>query len=117
MHFDAAPEKHTYKMIFMTRPIEEVAKSHRSMVQRLNTKGAALDDAQLHRGLTAHRDEMRKWMTAAPHFEFVQVDYSRLVNDPRPVIPRVIEFLGADRLPRSEKMASAIDASLHRQKA
>ncbi|MBA3386593.1 MAG: hypothetical protein H0T95_08255 [Chthoniobacterales bacterium] len=100
----------------MTRAIEEVAKSQRSMVQRLNTKGAALDDAQLHRGLAAHRDEIRKWMRTAQHVESIEIDYPALINDPQSVIPKVVEFLGGERLPHAGEMLSAIDASLHRQK-
>lgn len=110
------PAKHNYKVIFMTRPIEEVARSQRSMVERLKTKGAELDDAQLHRGLAAHRDEVRKWMTAAPHIEFLEVDYPTLVSDPRSMIPRIVDFLGTDQFSFAEKIASAVDASLYRQK-
>ena len=48
------PTKHNYKVIFMTRPIEQVLKSQRAMKLRLSTKGATLDDEQLGRGLLAH---------------------------------------------------------------
>src|SRR4029453_10198522 len=44
------PLKHHYKVIFMTRPIEEVVVSQSAMVRRLDTKPAELDSAQLKRG-------------------------------------------------------------------
>ena len=68
------PAKHDYKVIFMTRPIEEVVRSQRAMITRLNTQGAALDEEQLRRGLAAHREEVRKWLSAAPHIEWIEID-------------------------------------------
>jgi predicted AlkP superfamily phosphohydrolase/phosphomutase/tetratricopeptide (TPR) repeat protein len=111
------PLKHLYKVIFMTRPIKEVVLSQGAMVNRLQRKGAELDAEQLARGLTAHRDEVRTWMKSAPHIEFIEIDYPTLVKNPAPQISRVAEFLGADRLPHSEKMTEVVDPSLHRKKA
>jgi predicted AlkP superfamily phosphohydrolase/phosphomutase/tetratricopeptide (TPR) repeat protein len=111
------PLKHNYKVIFMTRPIEEVVVSQRAMVNRLATQGAELDIEQLHRGLRGHRNETLNWLKSMPHMEFIEIDYPTLVKDPRPVIDRVVEFLGADRLPNSAEMAKVIDPSLHRKKS
>ncbi len=110
------PLKHNYKVIFMTRPIEEVVASQRKMVDRLATKGAELDLEQLQRGLTAHRNETLNWLKNAPTCEFIEVDYPTLVRDPESVVRRLVEFLGAERLPASENMAAAVDASLYRRK-
>jgi hypothetical protein len=110
------PKKHHYKVIFMTRPVEEVGRSQRAMVNRLQTRGAELDEEQLQRGLTAHRDEIRRWMKAAAHIEFIEVDYPSLIADPQAAVPRIIEFLGPDRLPTANSMTSAVDVSLCRRK-
>ncbi len=110
------PTKHGYKVIFMTRPIEEVVVSQRAMVDRLATKGAELDTEQLQRGLTAHRHEMRSWLRSAPHMEWIEIDYPTLVKDPQSVVGRIVEFLGPDRLTTPEKMTSVVDASLYRRK-
>ena len=116
MLLQQVPIKHSYKVIFMTRPIEEVVASQSAMVNRLATKGAELDDEQLQRGLTAHRNEICNWIKRVPHMDFVEVDYPTLVRDPQTVIASVVEFLGSDRLPNAEKMATVIDASLYRRK-
>jgi LPS sulfotransferase NodH len=113
----AMPLKHNYKVIFMARPVEEVVASQRKMIERLGSKGAALDLEELKRGLTAHRDEMRHWLRNVPHMEFVEVDYPALVRQPDATIARIVEFLGEDHLPAREKMKSAIDPSLHRKKS
>ena len=116
MLLQSLPLKHNYKVIFMTRPIDEVMQSQRKMIDRLATKGAELDTEQLHRGLTAHRDEIRSWLKSVPHMDFIEIDYPTLVRDPLPQIARIVEFLGADRLPNSTAMARVVDPSLHRKK-
>jgi len=110
------PLKHNYKVIFMTRPIEEVVVSQSAMVNRLATKGAELDAEQLQRGLPAHRNEICNWLKRVPHMEFIEVDYPALVRNPQSVIASLVEFLGADRLPTAEKMAAVVDATLYRRK-
>lgn len=116
MLLQSLPLKHNYKVIFMTRPIDEVATSQRKMVERLATKGAELDAEQLQRGLAAHRNEISRWLKSVPHMEFVEIDYPTLVSDPLPQIARLIEFLGRERLPKSAEMTRAVDPSLHRRK-
>jgi predicted AlkP superfamily phosphohydrolase/phosphomutase/tetratricopeptide (TPR) repeat protein len=111
------PLKHNYKVIFMTRPIEEVVVSQRAMVNRLATEGAELDTEQLERGLRGHRNETLNWLKSTPHMEFIEVDYPTLVRDSHSVVSRVSEFLGKERIPYPEKMAAVVDASLHRQKS
>src|SRR5205823_15025583 len=85
------PLQHNYKVIFMTRPIEEVVASQQQMVNRLGTKGAELDPEQLARGLRTHRNETRNWLAAAPHIEFIEIDYPQLVREPQREIPRLAE--------------------------
>ena len=117
MLLQSVPLKHNYKVIFMTRPIEEVVDSQRKMIDRLATKGAELEAAQLQRGLAAHRNEIREWVKNVPHMDFLEIDYPSLVKDPLPQISRLIEFLGAERLPKPAEMAEVIDPSLHRRKS
>jgi len=111
------PLKHNYKVIFMTRPIEEVVRSQRAMIDRRATKTAELDSAQVKRGLRAHRDETLNWLKSTPHMQFIEIDYPALVREPLSQISRLIDFLGTNRLPDSEHMAAVVDASLYRRKA
>lgn len=110
------PAKHDYKVIFMLRPIAEVAASQRAMTSRLGTKAANLDTEQLQRGLTAHREETLRWLATAPDMKFIEIDYPTLIREPLPQISRLIDFLGKDRLPSSEKMATVVDPSLYRKR-
>jgi predicted AlkP superfamily phosphohydrolase/phosphomutase/tetratricopeptide (TPR) repeat protein len=110
------PAKHDYKLIFMRRPIAEVVASQQAMTTRLGTKGADLGSEQLARGLRAHREDIRRWATAVPHVALLEIDYPMLVREPLPQISRLIDFLGTDRLPTSEKMATVVDPSLYRKR-
>jgi hypothetical protein len=110
------PLKHNYKVIFMTRPIEEVVASQNAMINRLETKGAELDTEQLQRGLRGHRHEILHWLKSMPNVEFLEIDYPTLVRNAESEAKRVANFLGPDLLPHSEKMAAAIDPSLYRRK-
>ncbi len=110
------PVKHSYKVIFMTRPVEEVVDSQNAMVTRLATKGAELDPEQLQRGLTAHRDELRSWLRSVPHMASIEIDYPTLILDPSSAVARIAELLGPDLLPAPERMAAVVDPSLHRRR-
>src|SRR5438552_1196485 len=110
------PLKHNYKVIFMTRPIEEVVRSQRAMIDRRTTKAAELDSAQLTRGLRAHRNEILTLLKSTPHMQFIEIDYPTLVREPLPQISRLIDFLGKDRLRSSENMATVVDPTLYRRK-
>ena len=52
----------------------------------------------------------------APHIEWLEIDYPELVRNPVPVIEKLVEFLGTDRLPRANAMVSVVDPALHRRK-
>ena len=111
------PPQHAYKVIFMTRPIAEVATSQVAMTTRLGTTGAPLEREHLERGLRAHRAEVRKWAVNMPHIEWLEIDYPALVRTPAPALAQVVEFLGAEHLPNESAMAAAIEPTLHRRKA
>jgi hypothetical protein len=48
--------------------------------------------------------------------EFIEIDYPALVQAPQPHIVRLVEFLGADRLPKSAEMAKVVDLTLYRKR-
>ena len=109
------PYRHEYRILFMSRAMEEVVASQAAMIDRLGGT-AASDPEQLRRGLEAHRAEVLTWMKHHPRIEFIEIDYGRLVTDPAPEIERIVELLGGERLPHPERMAAVIDRGLHRQR-
>jgi tetratricopeptide (TPR) repeat protein len=109
------PAHHRYKVIFMMRPIEEVVASQAKMIEHRESEGAQLDTHELMRGLTSHRDDTLRWLSAASHMEVLEVDYPALVTSPQDVLPRIADFLGAELLPCPDRMLSVIDPELYRQ--
>lgn len=110
------PYQHHYKVIFMTRPIEEVAASQAKMIDRLGTSGASQSEEELIKTLATHRTEAISWMEQNKRVEFIQVDYPTLVKDPESVVPEIINFLG-DRLSEPQAMYDSIDSSLYRNRS
>ena len=110
------PYQHRYKVIFMNRPVAEVVASQSKMIDRLNTAGAHLSDEQLSYELEMHRLSAIEWLERHPRVDVLVVDYVELISDPEPWIEKVVEFVGAERLPLNDTMKSVIDASLRRNR-
>ena len=110
------PNIHDYKVIFMLRPIDEIAKSQSQMIARLETEGAALEEADLKRGLKDHRNQILKWLKSEKHMEHVTISYSQLMTASEEPLSKIQEFLGSELLPDPAAMASAIDPSLYRNR-
>jgi predicted AlkP superfamily phosphohydrolase/phosphomutase/tetratricopeptide (TPR) repeat protein len=111
------PKNHNYKILFMTRPIEEVVASQAKMLDRKGAEGAKLDHGQLTRQLETHRNRALKWLQQNDHTDVLEVDYPALVRAPEQFVPKIVEFVGEDRLAHSESMVAVIDSNLYRQKA
>lgn len=110
------PYNHEYKIIFMTRPIEEVFESQAKMIDRLNTEGADLQRDEVEQGLLKHRAEVLTWMRRNPRVQHLEIDYPSLVKSPDAAIAQISEFLGEELLPHPERMKSVVDASLYRRR-
>jgi len=111
------PKKHSYKVIFMTRPIHEVAASQATMIGRLGTAGADLDHQQLTRQLVNHRNQVLKTLQKDDNMEVLEIDYPSLVKSPQQFASEITNFIGKDRLPTADAMISVVDSKLHRQKS
>lgn len=82
------PARHRYKVIFMDRPVEEVAASQSRML------GRPVDDTA--EALRAHRAEILHGARSTPGFEVLIVDYPELVLSPGTWAPALGSFLGID---------------------
>ena len=110
------PQHHNYKVLFMLRPVEEIAASQAKMIDRLGTSGAALDIDALAKELTVHRDTALGHMRRTATFKCKHVSYSKLLEDPAQAIASIREFIGEDLLPNVEAMATVIDPTLYRNR-
>lgn len=109
------PRQHRYKVIFMRRPLEEIARSQHRM--RFGNQGDPADiAAKVVPLLDKHLDATLSLLRAAPQVDLLEIDYPGLIRDPAPALAQVVDFLGAEALPRAAAMAGVIDAGLHRQR-
>ncbi|HWF10921.1 MAG TPA: tetratricopeptide repeat protein, partial [Bryobacteraceae bacterium] len=96
MLLPAMPAMHRYKVIFMDRPIAEVAASQMRMRHRRGAGAPAVTAEKMAEMLEAHRKETLRALRNTPGFEVLVVDYPRLVVDAETWAPRLGSFLGVD---------------------
>ena len=106
------PKQHRYKVTFMRRPLDEIARSQHRM--RFGTAGDDADIAAkvvplLDKHLTATLDLLHR----NPQISLLEIDCPALIRDPAPALAQITSFL---HLPHPEAMPGVIDARLHRQR-
>jgi len=111
------PLRHKYKVIFMDRPIDEVAASHSKMIRNRNEKAPAVSPAKMKENLERHRRAVLTGMERSPAFDVMVVSYPDLVREPAAHASRIVDFLGPDRVPHPEAMLAAVDPALHRNRS
>jgi len=108
------PRSHTYKIIFMHRPMQEVLASQTVMLQRRGAQGGKADDQTLATVFGQHLDRTERWLAMQQHMTVLSVNYHETLADPVATATRVAQFIG---LPLAvEEMARAVDPRLHRQR-
>ena len=112
------PRTYTYKVIWMHRPIEEVAASQRKMLNRRPAASAELKEGEAM--LRSHRDKILQSLRAFDANEqsalsLLELEYSDCLFDTNTVCQELSGFL-AELLPKPEKMTGAIDKSLYRNR-
>jgi len=116
MLLPSLPKKHRYRLVFMTRPIEEVVASQARMIERRGTGEAQSDPASLSAELQAHRERVLGMIKQNPSMEVLEIDFPALIRAPQQEIARLRAFLGEDNLPNADAMEAVIRPDLHRQK-
>jgi len=103
--------KFRYKIIFMTRDLNEVVKSQQIM------RGKDPDTLPIHLFDAYKRllDSVRIWDDKEPGVEMIYLNYKDVVNDPISAIDTVTAFIGVDL--DKEAMATCVDKKLYRNRA
>lgn len=106
------PPGPAYRVVLLTRRLDEVLASQRAMLGRLG-HAAASDDA-LRPVYARMLDAARAWAAATPGAETVELDHAAVVADPADASARLAAFL--DRPLDEAAMAAAVEPSLHRER-
>jgi tetratricopeptide (TPR) repeat protein len=108
------PAEHRYQVVFMRRPVEEVARSQRKMIEHQG--GSPPSEIMLATRLREHERHLLTFLNHSPQFQVLTVDYPDLVSQPQSLVPRLRSFFGEDRLPLPEAMIQAIKPQLYRNR-
>ena len=111
------PKHHSYKIIFMARPVDEIAASQQKMIDRLETEGANQSLDEIAKQLEMHRAKVLGWMSEHDHVTGMVVKYPELIKDPQPIIEEITKFLGEDLITNPQAMAAVVRPELYRQKS
>ena len=108
------PDENYYLVIFMRRSLDEVVASQNKMLERRGEENPIEDErvTDLYRKHIIHSKVM---MRERRNFELLEVQYRDALDDPVAFADRVRAFLGG-RVD-SERMVSAVDSSLYRNRA
>ena len=103
-----------YRVVFMLRPLAEVAASHAEMIGRRGTTGVQLPPEALIAVLDAHLKQVDAWLSTRPEIQVRRVEYHRVLSEARAVSEEVGRFLG---LALNIEAARQVDLSFHHQRA
>ncbi|MCP4774091.1 MAG: tetratricopeptide repeat protein, partial [Planctomycetaceae bacterium] len=103
------PKKVHYKVIFMTRPMEQVLSSQKSMLDRMGRQDLDTPIAQLE---IAFREQTKAAISLLRLHKIptLEIDYKQAVHEPMQTAKAVQEFLG--RALETNMMARTVDPSL-----
>ena len=102
--------KYRYKIIFMTRDLNEVIKSQQVMQGKDDNAFPVKLVEAYHKLLNS----VKVWKNREPGVEMIYVNYKDVLDNPGPELERIESFVG---LPlNKEDMIGCIDKSLHRNK-
>ncbi len=112
----ALPVKHKFKIIFMTRPVQEIVASQWKMLEH---KGAnpKTEREHLETAQQRHALEILTLLRKHSRVSLLEVDYPALVRDPRAGASRIAEFLGDEWVPKRSAMPGVVKPQLHRQRS
>jgi hypothetical protein len=109
------PPAFSYKVIFLDRPLDEIAASQEAMIKRLGTRGAELEPEAAVRALEEHMEQVNGWFRRNPGIPRFSANYNDLLGECLPEIACAIrEFLGVPL--DIVAMISQVDGSLYRQR-
>ena len=108
------PSDRSYRVLFMRRAIEEVLDSQRAMLSRLGRDDGGIPDQKMAALFRSQLSKFDAWALGQSHLTRLDVDYNRMVADPRPSAESVVEFLGGGL--DVEAMVAVVEPGLYRNR-
>jgi hypothetical protein len=108
------PADYQYRVVFMQRALPEVLASQKKMLERRGEPTDRVSDDELTRLFAKHLQKVETWLRAQSNFRVLDVDYNRMLADPRPAVRQVNQFLGGAL--DEQRMAEVVDPNLYRNR-
>jgi hypothetical protein len=106
------PDVHSYRVIFMLRPLPEIVASQNRMLEALGQERGNANEADLLRSYEVHLASVRSFLANRRSLATIDVHYRDIVARPEAESIRIARFLGRELdIPR---MASAVEPGLYR---
>lgn len=108
------PRELNYRLLFMRRHLHEVVASQNKMLERRGETSDTSDDRMIEL-YESHLRRVKAMLRHAPHFEWIDLHYTAVLESPREEAERIRGFLGRDL--DVERMAGVVDERLYRNRA
>lgn len=108
------PEQDSYRVIFMTRKLQEVIASQNIMLERNDRGSDDLSGEQLAEIYSKQLSEVRTWLNSHPNFEVMWVDYGSVLDETQRVADELNQFLQGGL--NTNAMVEVPNPSLYRQR-
>jgi len=107
------PDGNNYKVILMRRDLSEVLASQARMLTR---RGQVhdIDQARMRRLFEDDLWRATYLLKHASHFEYLEVDYTQVIEDPKAQAVRIADFVAAGL--DVDNMAGVVDSALYRNR-
>ena len=109
------PPTQRYRVIFMTRRLDEVLRSQTRMLNRSGRKGGNISESELSRAFNAQLESVDRLLHESDHFQVLNIDYNQTLASPGETASAVSQFLGG--VAETEAMVAVVDGDLYRQRS
>ena len=110
----ALPSNLKYRIIFMERPLDEIIRSQRDMLQRNGSNVDQNDDETLTIAFGRQLRQIKDWLLLQENMDVCFVGYQDVMDHAEAEISRIVEFLGFGL--NRNKMLEAIESDLYRHR-
>ncbi|MCA9751929.1 MAG: sulfotransferase domain-containing protein [Gemmatimonadetes bacterium] len=109
------PGENDYRIVFMSRTMEEVLASQAKMLERRN-EDSETEDRRMTELYEDHLQKVKNVISVRDNMQMLEIHYSDVVTNSRREADRIAEFL---KLPpgTAERMAAQVDSQLYRNRA
>lgn len=108
------PRDYEYRVVFLRRDLKEVLASQNKMLQRLGRNAATVPEDQMEELFRRQLAEFDRWIAGRRNFSILDVEYKKMISDPRPLCEQISLFL--DGRLNVEAMIRAVDPTLYRNR-